>query len=98
PSTRPFVSDVRVAPPALSQQIEILPVSTGRDIDTVFASLPQNPVDALLVGPAPLPHNRRIQLVTLVAYNRVPAIYSRREAAESGGLMSYGTSLTDAYR
>src|SRR5262245_35110890 len=98
PITEPFVSDVRAAASALAQQIEILSVSTGRDIDTVFASLPQKPVDALLVGPAPLLHNRRIQLVTLVAYNRVPAIYSRREAAESGGLMSYGTSLTDAYR
>jgi len=98
PITEPFVSDVRAAASALAQQIKILSVSTGRDIDTVFASLPQKPVDALLVGPAPLLHNRRIQLVTLVAYNRVPAIYSRREVAESGGLMSYGTSLTDAYR
>ncbi len=42
--------------------------------------------------------NRRVQIVTLAAYHRVPAIYPQREAAEAGGLMSYGTSLTEAYR
>ena len=43
-------------------------------------------------------NNRRVQLVTLAAYHRVPAIYPLREFAEAGGLMSYGTSFTDAYR
>jgi putative ABC transport system substrate-binding protein len=43
-------------------------------------------------------NNRRVQLATLAAYRRVPAIYSWREAAEVGGLMSYGTNLSDAYR
>jgi ABC-type uncharacterized transport system substrate-binding protein len=43
-------------------------------------------------------NNRRVQLVTLATYHRVPAIYAWREAAEVGGLMSYGTSITDAYR
>ena len=42
--------------------------------------------------------NRRVQLVTLATYHRVPAIYAQREAAEAGGLMSYGTNLSDAYR
>jgi putative tryptophan/tyrosine transport system substrate-binding protein len=41
---------------------------------------------------------RRVQVVTLATYHRVPAIYTLREAAEAGGLMSYGTSFTDAYR
>jgi putative ABC transport system substrate-binding protein len=43
-------------------------------------------------------NNRRVQLVTLAAYHRVPAIYSWREATEAGGLMSYGTSLSDTFR
>jgi putative tryptophan/tyrosine transport system substrate-binding protein len=60
--------------------------------------LRKSPIDALLVGSGPLLNNRRVQLVTLATYHRVPAIYSRREAAEVGGLMSYGTSITDAYR
>ena len=43
-------------------------------------------------------YNRRVQLVTLATYHRVPAIYFQREAAEAGGLMSYGTSLSGANR
>jgi putative ABC transport system substrate-binding protein len=98
PISESFVSEVRTAASAIGQQIEVLNVSTGRDIDTVFASLAQKPVDALLVGPSPLANNRRVQLVTLAAYHRVLAIYFLREFAEIGGLMSYGTSIADANR
>ena len=83
---------------ARNYQIEVLEAPTGRDIDTAFARLAQKPIDALLVGPAALLDDRRVQLATLAAYHRVPAIYTQREAAEAGGLMSYGTSLSDAYR
>jgi putative ABC transport system substrate-binding protein len=51
-----------------------------------------------LVGPSALVNNRRVQLVTLAAYHRMPATYPLREYAEAGGLMSYGTSITDAHR
>ena len=98
PLTEPFVSDVQAAALSIGKQIEVLEAPTGRDIDTAFAGLAQKPIDALLVGPSPLLNNRRVQIVTLAAYRRVPAIYSWREAAEVGGLMSYGTSLSDAYR
>src|SRR6266545_3257117 len=98
PLIESFVSDVQAAASSIRKQIEVLEAPTGRDIDTAFASLAQKPIDALLVGPSPLLNNRRVQLVTLAAYHRVPAIYSWREAAEAGGLMSYGTSLSDAYR
>jgi putative ABC transport system substrate-binding protein len=64
----------------------------------VFASLVQKGVGALLVSPDPLFANRRVQLVTLAAHYRVPAIYFSREFADAGGLMSYGTSQTDMYR
>jgi putative ABC transport system substrate-binding protein len=98
PLTERFVSEVRAAASAVGQQIEVLLVSTGRDIDTVFADLAQKPVNALLVGPSPLTNNRRVQLVTLATYYRVLAIYNSREFAEVGGLMSYGTSIADANR
>jgi putative tryptophan/tyrosine transport system substrate-binding protein len=98
PLTESFVSDVQAAASSIRKQIEVLEAPTGRDIDTVFASLAQKPIDALLVAPSPFLNNRRVQLVTLAAYHRVPAIYSWREAAEAGGLMSYGTSISDAYR
>jgi putative tryptophan/tyrosine transport system substrate-binding protein len=83
---------------AIGRQINIFNAGTNRDIDTVFASLLQKRVDALLVIPDPLFANRRVQLVTLTTYHRVPAIYYSREFAEAGGLMSYGTSQTDMYR
>src|SRR5262249_19310068 len=98
PLIESFVADARAAASSIRKQIEVLEAPTARDIDTVFATLAQKPIDALLVGPAPLLHNRRVQIVTLAAYHGVPAIYPRREAAEAGGLMSYGTSLSDAYR
>ena len=92
PITERFVSGVRAASSAIGQQIEVLYASTGRDIDAAFASLAQKPVDAALFV------NRRVQLAILAANRGMPAIYSLRQAAEAGGLMSYGTSLTDAYR
>src|SRR5712671_2466530 len=96
--TQSFVSDVQAAALSIGKQIEVLEAPTGRDIDTAFARPTQKPIDALLVGPGPLLDNRRIQVVTLAAYHRVPAIFPLREFAEAGGLMSYGTSITDAYR
>jgi putative tryptophan/tyrosine transport system substrate-binding protein len=98
PVTASFISDVQAAASSIRKQIEVLEAPTGRDIDTAFASLAQKPIDALLVGPSPLLSNRRVQLVTLATYHRVPAIYPWRDAPEIGGLMSYGTSITDAYR
>jgi putative ABC transport system substrate-binding protein len=97
PVTEPFLADVRGAASLTKKEIEILPVGAGRDIDAVFANLAQKPVDALLVGPSLLTNNRRVQLITLAAYHKVPAIYSFRESAEAGGLMSYGANLTEAH-
>jgi putative ABC transport system substrate-binding protein len=96
--TQSFVSDVQAAALSIGKQIEVLETPTSRDVDMAFARLAQKPTDALLVAPSPLLNNRRVQVVTLAAYHRVPAIYSWREAAEVGGLMSYGTSIDDAYR
>ena len=96
--TQSFVSDVQAAALSIGKQIEVLEAPTSRDIDTAFARLAQKPIDALLVGPGPLLDNRRVQIVTLATYHRVPAIDPLRAFAEAGGLMSYGTNITDAYR
>jgi putative ABC transport system substrate-binding protein len=98
PATEPFVTDVRTAASAIRKQIEVLYASGGGAIDTAFTGLAQKSADALLVGPGPMLNNRRIQLVTLATYHRVLAIYPQTQFAEAGGLMSYGLSLTDAYR
>jgi putative tryptophan/tyrosine transport system substrate-binding protein len=98
PVTDAFLSDVRTAASATKKEIEVLTASSGRDIDAAFANLAQKPVDALVVGPSLLNNNRRVQLATLAAYHKLPAIYSFRVSAEAGGLMSYGANLTDAHR
>jgi putative ABC transport system substrate-binding protein len=95
--TEPFLSDLRAAALAITQQIEVFYASTSREIDTVFENLAQKPVDALLISPGTF-FNRRVQLVTLATFHRLPAIYPWRDAAEAGGLMSYGTNSTDAHR
>ena len=98
PNASHFVADVQAAAPSLGKQIEVLEAPTGRDIDTAFASLAHKPVDALVVGPGPLFLGRRVQIVTLaptIGFLRsIPCV----SIAEAGGLMSYGTSLTDACR
>ena len=93
-----FVSDVQAAALPIGKQIEVLEAPTGRDIDTVFARLAQKPIDALLVGPGPLINSRLVQLATLAARHTLPAIANTRGFPEAGLLMSYGTSITDAYR
>ena len=68
------------------------------EIDEAFASLQQKRIDALLVDSNGLFIQRRVQVVTLAAHYRMPAIYARREFAGIGGLMSYGSELADQYR
>jgi putative ABC transport system substrate-binding protein len=78
--------------------LRILRTSTGREIDAAFASFVHERPDALFFAGSALFLSRRVQLSLLAAFHRVPAIFSLRELAEAGGLMSYGASLRDAYR
>jgi putative ABC transport system substrate-binding protein len=98
PASGAIVTDARAAAAAIGRQIEAFAVSTNRDIDATFASLARAGVEALLVAPDPLFVNRRVQLQSLAARYPVPVIYSLRENAEAGGLMSYGSSFTDLFR
>jgi putative ABC transport system substrate-binding protein len=83
---------------ALGRQIEIFLAGTNREIDAAFANMVQKRTDALVVGAGPLFNNRRVQIVTLAAHHRLPAIYIDRPYAEAGGLMTYGSSVTDEVR
>jgi putative tryptophan/tyrosine transport system substrate-binding protein len=78
--------------------IQVVNASTSREINAAFASFVRERPDALYVGTGPFFVSRRVQLTHLASRHAVPAIYSGRQYTEAGGLMSYGTSLTDAYR
>jgi putative ABC transport system substrate-binding protein len=86
---------VHEAATEIGGQIEILNVNTGREIDAAFSNLVNNKTEALLIPPAPLFTNRRVQLVTLAAHYNLPVMYYERPYVEAGGLMSYGNSLTE---
>jgi len=90
--------DLQAAGRAINQQIRIVSAGTERDIDTTFAGLVQLGVGALVVGNDPFFNSRPDQLVALAARHKVPAIYPYGEFVAAGGLMSYGSSLADAYR
>jgi putative ABC transport system substrate-binding protein len=98
PASEATIMDARAATAAIGRSIEVLTVSTGREIDAAFASLVQKRVEALLVAPDPLFINRRVQLQSLAMRHAVPAIFSLRENVEAGGLMSYGSSIIDLFR
>ena len=90
--------DVEAAARAKGLQIQVLNASTGREIEAAFASFMRERPDALLVGADPFFNSRRVQLVHLATLHKVPTTYSQRQYPEIGGLMSYGTDVTDAYR
>jgi len=97
-STEVTITEVQSAASAMGRQIEVLRVRTPGEIDTAFKTLKQKEADALLVSPNPLFSTRRVQLASLAIRHAVPTIHSQREFAESGGLMSYGSSFTDRER
>jgi putative ABC transport system substrate-binding protein len=79
------------------QQLQLLNASTAAEIDAAFAALVQRRSNALLIGQDVFFNNQVQQLAALALHNAVPAIYSLREFAVAGGLMSYGASLADQY-
>jgi len=79
-------------------QLQILKASNEGGIDAAFATLAQLRAGALVVAADPLFFSRREQLVSLTARQAIPAIYELREFTEVGGLISYGPSLTGAFR
>jgi putative ABC transport system substrate-binding protein len=98
PSTETDRKDVMAAAEASRLQLVILDASIDRDIDAAVAILVQRGAAALLVGAGTFLNSHRTRLAALAARHRLPAIYSQRDAALAGGLMSYGPSPSDAYR
>jgi len=90
--------DVEAAASAVGQRIVVLDASNDNDFEPAFAAIVQQRADALLVMADPFFNSRRERLVALAAQHRIAAVYEWREFAELGGLMSYGSILTEALR
>jgi putative ABC transport system substrate-binding protein len=89
---------LRAAARSLGLELVVLQASSERDFDAVFASLLQLQAGALLTNNDPLFGSHTEQLAALTVQHSVPAIFPDREFAAAGGLMSYGSSSSDAYR
>jgi putative ABC transport system substrate-binding protein len=89
---------VTAAASVIGVQIDVVHARDSREIEAAFGTLARNKPGALLVSPDGFLFNRRVQLATLATRHAIPAVYTLREYAEAGGLMSYGTSLTEVYR
>jgi putative tryptophan/tyrosine transport system substrate-binding protein len=97
-STESTVKAVDQAGHAMGLQIRIHKATTSQEIDAVFATFTPERPDALFVEGDAFFNSRRVQLVHLASHHRVPATYGGRDYHNIGGLMSYGTNITDVYR
>jgi putative tryptophan/tyrosine transport system substrate-binding protein len=98
PNAGRIIRDAQEAAGTKGVQLPILKASSESEIDAAFATLAERGARALLIGPAPFFLTRREQLVALASREAIPVIYDVRDFVTSGGLISYGTSLTACYR
>jgi len=98
PDAAPRLREIQDAARTVGQEITILNASNEMEIDASFAAMAHQLTGALLVGADPFFSNRRDQILALAAVQAIPAIYYLREFAAFGGLMSYGASLSEAFR
>jgi ABC-type uncharacterized transport system substrate-binding protein len=98
PPSADNAGELQAAAPRIGRQIALLTASNKSEIDAVFAMLPGKGIGAMIVGGDPFFNSERELLVALAARYAIPTIYEQREFATAGGLMSYGTNLTDSYR
>ena len=98
PNAANHVRDLKAAASPSGQQLVFLEARSVADFDVAFAMLVQQRAGALLVTSDPLFNRQRLRLVELAARNAIPAMYPWRDFTDAGGLMSYGNSLSDAFR
>jgi putative ABC transport system substrate-binding protein len=98
PVTEAITKDVTQAASVLGVTVRLVHAREPSDIEPAFAILVRDHVQALMIAPDTIFNNRRVQLVTLSTRHGIPTIYNVREYVEVGGLMSYGTNITEMYR
>jgi putative tryptophan/tyrosine transport system substrate-binding protein len=98
PPSADNAGELQAAAPRLGRQLALLTASNRSEIEAAFAMLPGKGLGAMIVGGDPFFNSERELLVALAARHAIPTIYEQREFATAGGLMSYGTNITDSYR
>jgi putative ABC transport system substrate-binding protein len=96
-TTDPELTDMMPAARALGMQLSFLTATNEADIETAFITAAERRIEALLVSDKPFFTVRHGHIVALAARHALPAVYGWREYVAAGGLMSYGSSLTDAW-
>jgi putative ABC transport system substrate-binding protein len=97
PPTEAVIKALQDAAARIGVQVVFFYASNATEIDAAFASLVEQRVEALIGSPGPPFSERRVQVVSLATRHALPAVFSAREDAAAGGLMSYSTSL-DRFR
>jgi putative ABC transport system substrate-binding protein len=98
PTADDQVTDIETAARAISQRIQIFKAMSADDIETAFTAMRELRADALILAADPLFLNQRDQLVVLAARDRLPTMYTQREFATIGGVISYGVDFPENYR
>src|SRR6516165_8087406 len=98
PTSKDHIRVQQAAASELGLGLQIVEASSERDFVPAFASLADNRADALYIDRASLFTGLRAQLTPLATQNVMPTVFNGRESVVAGGLMSYGASMTDAYR
>jgi len=93
-----IVNEARTAERTMGRPIELISVTNDADVAAAFSGSSHKHIDALMISPGAFFFFRRNQIIQLAANYAVPAAYWLREFPEAGGLMSYGSSLTDMHR
>jgi putative tryptophan/tyrosine transport system substrate-binding protein len=92
------IKDVETAAVVIGRHVEVVKAATAREIETAFARMVQNRLEALVIGADPLFFDRLVLIASLAARHALPAITGQREFVDVGGLMSYGASTLERYR
>ena len=98
PNAEADTAEIEAAAQATGVRVQVLNASNETEFDRVFSTLAKSPAKGVVVSNDAMFTTRRERIVTLATHDAVPAIYAYREYVDAGGLMSYGTSVSDTYR
>ena len=97
PETEAEKAEINAAAQAVGQQIRVIEIRSTAEIEGAVAAAVSSGAGALLVGTGPFMFNNLLKIVQSISNHAIPAMYSVREGADAGGLMSYGASISDAF-